>query len=153
MKNETILKIAGAVLVLVLVFPVLPKLLDGLKPNPPSLERFEKALRAAGMSVDVITPIEPPQFESIEMTAMYVNGTSVTLAKYNNEGKIATQLAYMKPDSGSVAVEAMGIAQSLGARNRKPPTILATRNGLFMLVIMGEDKTLNTKIAGIFEKL
>lgn len=153
MKNETIIKVALGALVLFLALPVLPKVLASLKPNPPSFERLENALRAAGMSVDSVTPVEPPQLDATAMVAMYVNGTTVFVYKYNNEGKIATQLAYQKPDSGSVAVEAMGIAQSLGARSRKPPTVLATRNGMFMLVIVGEDKALNSKIAGIFERL
>ena len=153
MKNDTIIKLALGALVLFLVLPVLPKVVSSLKPNPPSFERFENALRAAGMSVDSVSPIEPPQLEAVATVAMWVNGTTVFVYKYNSEGKIAKQLAYQSPDSGSVAVEAMGIAQSLGARNRKPPTVLATRNGMFMLVIVGEDKALNTRIAGIFERL
>lgn len=153
MKNETIVKVALGVLAVFILLPILPKVLSGLKPNPPSFERLEKALRAAELSVDSVTPIEPPQLQSVATVAMYVNGTTIYVYKYDNEGKIATQLAYQKDDPGTQAVAAMGIAQSLGARHRKQPTVLATRNGMFMLVIVGEDKALNTKIAGIFEKL
>lgn len=153
MRSETVLKLAAAALVLFLLLPVLPKIRDALKPNPPTFERVEQAFRAAGMSVDVVTPIEPPAYESVASVGMYVNGVSVLLCHYDNEGKIAMQLQYQQPGAGSAAVEAMGIAQSLGARSQKPPPFVAVRNGMYMLVAMGNDKEFNQRLAAIFGKL
>lgn len=153
MNDDTLKKLGIAALVLFLCVPMMPKILNTLSPKPLTFTRVEEALRARGMSVDQVTKIEPPQLESVAQVGMYVNGANVALYKYDSEGKIVKQLEYQKPDSGTVAVEAMGIAQSLGARVRHQMPLTATRNGMMMLVVASDDKGLNLQIAKIFEGL
>ena len=153
MNDDTLKKLAIAGLALFLLLPVLPKVLRAITPVPVTFERAQAAFTAAGMSVDNVTPIEPPQLESIAQVAMYVNGVVVTIYKYDNEGHIVKQMEYQRPDSGSTAVEAMGIAQSLGARVQHQVPLTVTRNGMFMLIATSEDKDLNRRIAKVFEGL
>lgn len=153
MNDDTLKKLALALLAAFLLLPVLPTILHKLAPTPVTFERAEAAFTAAGMSVDNVTPIEPAQLEAVAQVAMYVNGVVVTIYKYDNEGHIVKQMEYQKPDSGSAAVEAMGIAQSLGARVQHQVPLTVTRNGIFMLIATSEDKDLNRRIAKVFEGL
>lgn len=140
------------VLALFILFPFLPAIRRALTPVPLTIERFHNAL-AARFSVDAFDLVEPAQMEAVEQANLYVSGASVSIFRYSAEGKIVKQMEFNKPDSGSIAVEAMGIAQSLGAKVAHQTPTIVTRNGMFMLIVSSEDKALNSQIAQVFESL
>ena len=145
-------KVLLIVLALFILFPFLPAIRRALTPVPLTIERFHNAL-AARFSVDAFDIVEPAQMEAVEQANLYVSGASVSIFRYNAEGKIVKQMEFNKPDSGSIAVEAMGIAQSLGAKVAHQTPTIVTRNGMFMLIVSSEDKALNSQIAQVFESL
>ena len=145
-------KVLFIILALFILFPLLPTIKRALTPVPVTLERFHNAL-AARFTVEGYDLVEPAQMEAVEQANLYVSGASVSIFRYNAEGKIVKQMEYNKPDSGSIAVEAMGIAQSLGAKVAHQTPTIVTRNGMFMLIVSSEDKALNTQIARVFEAL
>lgn len=153
MNSDTVKKLALGLLVLFIALPVLPSVMRVLRPPAVTVERFKAALEARQFSVDNINVAEPGELESIRSATMYVSGAEVSLYRYSGEGPIVKNLEYQQPDAGSMAVGAMGIAQSLGARVQHVVPSIATRNGLTMLVVRSEDKDLNSRIAAVFGSL
>ena len=135
------------VVALVVVSPVvlyfIPKSFD--------VEQFQAALKAAHFEIadfrksDAIAV--PGAVESYSMT---VNGAQVELYRFDNEGKIATQYEYNKPDKGMAIAQSTGILNALGMSAPKPKPVLALRNGMWLALISHEDKTLNQRIGRIF---
>jgi len=152
MSNMNARKVIVAVVVLVVLIPVLPKLWQML-PEPVTLDRIEPAFTAAGLAVSGVARTENPGLGAVEGVSMVVNGANVTVYRFDSEGKIAAQLEYQKPDAGSAMVEAWNISESLGAAKPKNRPSSAGRNGMFMIVSTGEDKALNQRIVQIFKSL
>jgi len=153
MNADTVKKLALVLLVVFLAVPMLPRVMKVLRPPAVTFDRFKAALEAQMLSVDNFSIAEPGDLESTAMATMYVNGAQVSVYRYAGEGPIVKNLEYQKPDAGSIAAGAMGIAQSLGARVQHVVPSIATRNGLMMLVVRSEDKALNSRIAAVFENL
>lgn len=152
MSNDTVKKVLIGVVVLVILIPVLPKLAQ-MMPEPVKLDAIEPAFTKAGMAVSEVTKSPSPGLGAIGEVSMVVNGANVIVYEFDSEGKIAAQLEYQKPDAGSVIVETWNLSESLGAAKPKNRPSSAARNGMFMIVSTGDDKTLNAKIVQIFKAL
>lgn len=152
MSSANTRKVIVGVVALIVLIPILPKLMNML-PEPVTLDRVEPAFTAAGLAVSNVTRVENPGLDAVEGISMVVNGANVSVYRFDSEGKIATQLEYQKPDAGSAIVEAWNISESLGAAKPKNRPSSAGRNGMFMVVSTGEDKSLNQRIVQIFKAL
>ena len=144
MKKVVIIVVVGLVLL-----PLLPKII----PKSFTMESVEPGFRTAGFTVEGARPVEPPQNEALEQLSMTVNGLQVDVFRYDDEGKIAKQLEFQKPDSGSAIVEAWGLAQTLGAAKPVNKPVTPERRGMFMIVVTGDDKALRLRIAESFKHL
>lgn len=152
MSNDTIKKVLIGVVALVILIPLLPKLAQ-LMPEPVTLDAIEPAFTRAGLAVSDVAKTNAPGLDAVEGISMVVNGADVVVYRFENEGKIATQLEYQKPDAGSAIVETWNLSESLGAAKPKNKPCSAARNGMFMITATGEDKTLNAKIVQLFKAL
>lgn len=139
--------IVGAVILLLL--PILPRLI----PEPFSPERLQEALKGAGLDVSEVAAAPQPGLGAVEQISMKINGEHGELYKFDDEGKIVTQLEYQKPDSGSVIVESWNLSEQLGAAKPKNKPISADRNGMYMFTITSEDKALRERAMKVFKSL
>ncbi|HNR37162.1 MAG TPA: hypothetical protein PKO36_18445 [Candidatus Hydrogenedentes bacterium] len=143
---KKILVLAAAIL---LASPFLLKLM----PKPVTPERVIQAFRENGMNVSDITISERPMNHAVSETTMMVDGAFVKLAQFADEGKIAMQYEYEKPDAGSVIVETWNLSEQLGAAKPKNKPSTPARNGMWLLVVTHEDKALRNRITGVFDSL
>jgi hypothetical protein len=141
-------KVAIAVVVLLILLPVLPKLI----PNPLTMESVTSSLKAKGFSVTDDRKVTP-QNGAIDQMTMTINGAMVELYQFDDEGKIAVQMEYNKTDAGTAIVETWNLSETLGAAKSKNKPCQPARNGMFMIVVTSDDKSVNARIASAFEKL
>jgi len=141
------LLIAGVVVLLAL--PLLPMII----PEALTIDKVVEGLKAAGVAVSDATDVPNPNLEAIAEKDFRVGEVRVEVYQFDNEGKIAKQLGYQQPDSGQVIVEAWNLSESLGAAKPKNKPVTAVRNGMFMIVITGDDKEVRGRIAKIFQSL
>jgi hypothetical protein len=147
-EENAMKKIAIAAVVVILLLPVIPHLI----PKEFTVEAFQAALQATDFVVTPPQRLDNPVVPgAVEGYSMNVNGAQVDVLRFDDEGKIATQLEYQKPDVGSAIVEASGLAESLGAAKPKNKPVLALRNGMYMALITHEDKTLRERIGKVFK--
>jgi hypothetical protein len=133
--------------VLIVLFPIVQRVL----PKPFAFERFQAALEGAGFVVTDARKADNAAIPgAIEEFSMVVNGARVDVYRFDDEGKIATQFEYNKPDPGSVIVESWGLADALGAAKPKNKPMLPLRNRMFLVLITHEDKTLRERIGKVF---
>lgn len=149
MDSDTMKKVIIAVVALVVVVPFLPRLAQ-LIPEPIKIEAIEPAFTSAGLAVSNVSRPQNPGLGAIDEISMIVSGANVNVYRFDNRGKIATQLEYQKPDSGSTMVETWNIGASLGAAPSRNRPTSAARKGMFMIVVSGEDKALNERIVQVF---
>jgi len=140
-------KIAIVAVVLLLLLPLLPYLI----PKPVTFQRIQDALAAAGFSVTGAAEVTPPQNQAVAEVTMLVNGEPVRIYLYDDEGKIAKNLEYQKPDAGSQMVESWGLREALGAAKPKNKPLSAARNGLFMLTVESEDAGFRSRVVRVFK--
>lgn len=133
--------------ILIALLPALPMIV----PKPLTFDRITTAIRDAGLPIEGYTEVLPPGLESIAQVSLYVEDVRVDIYQYDDEGKIARNLEYQRPDPGTAVVEAWGLAQSLGAAAPRNLPTLAARRGKFMIVATGEDKALLQRIINIFK--
>lgn len=140
-------RVLVTVIALVIVSPVVLYFI----PQSFDMERFQASLKAAGFVVEDFrksdTTAVPGAVESYSMT---VNGAQVDIYRFDNEGKIATQYEYNKPDKGMAIAQSTGLLNAMGLAAPKTRPILALRNGMYLALISHEDKTLNQRIGRIF---
>ena len=144
MKNVVI-----TVVVLILLLPVILAIM----PKSVTFDRAVDGFKAKGLVVEYPEPVNPPQLQSIAQMTLYVNGALVNIYHYDDEGKIAKNLEYQRPDTGTAVVEAMGIGASLGAAPNRNVPVSAQRNGMWMLTVQSEDKALRQQIVNVFGDL
>ena len=143
-------KILIAVVVVIVLLPVAQRLI----PKPFTSERFQAALKDKGLVVtDAGKSGSPSVPGAVEQFSMVVNGAQVDVCRFDDEGKIATQLEYQKPDAGSAIVETWNLSESLGAAKPKNKPVLALRNGMFLCIIAHEDKELRGRIGKVFSSM
>jgi hypothetical protein len=143
-------KILIAVVVVLILLPVIQRLM----PKPFTFERFESALKSADLVVENAGKVDTPTIRgAVEEYSMLVNGARVDVYRFEDEGKIATQLEYNKTDAGQAIVETWHLAESLGAAKNPNKPVLAMRNGMFMLLATDENKDLRDRIGRIFSSL
>lgn len=142
MRNVVIAIIVGLFLL-----PVVVKIL----PKPLTFERFEKSFERNGMKVEDIQPAGAPANEAIAQASMKVDGAQVDLYQYDDEGKIAKNFEYQKPDVGQAIVDSMHLAEALGAAKPKNIPTSAARRGMFMLVVASEDGALRARVVAAFQ--
>jgi hypothetical protein len=141
-------KIAIAAVVLLILLPVLPKLI----PNPLTMESVESSLKAKGFSIADAQKVSPQNGAIDEMT-MTIDGAMVELYQFDDEGRIAVQMENNKTDAGTAIVETWNLSEQLGAAKSKNKPCRPARNGMFMIVVTSDDKSVNARIASAFEKL
>lgn len=135
--------------VLLVALPFLPRLM----PKPLTMERVERAYSVEGARASDARKVEPPGLEAVEQLSMTVSGAQVDVYRYDNEGKLAKQMEYQKPDAGSVIVEAWNLSESLGAAKPKSKPVSVARRGMFMMTATSEDAALRERIIKIFKSL
>ena len=139
-----------AVIALLVLLPVIQRLL----PKPFTFDRFQVALKSAGFVVDNASKVDTAAIPgAVEQFSMVVNGAQVDVYRFEDEGKIATQLEYNKPDAGQVIVESWHLAEAMGAAKSPNKPVLAARNGMFMLLVTHEDKDLRERIGRVFNSM
>lgn len=141
-------KVLILIVILVAAFPFLVKLI----PKPMSVERVAAAFEAAGYAVENVEELSSPQREAVRHWQMSVDGYRVELFQYDNHAKLVKNLEYLKPDAGTVMVEATNLAQQLGAApNPNLPTAV-DRKGNWMLLVTGEEKAKCVEIVRVFKR-
>ncbi len=142
----------NVVITIVVMILALPLIL-AIMPKSASFDRAIQHFKAKGMVVEYEELVVPAQLEAAEQMTMYVNGAMVNIYRYDDEGKIAKNLEYQRPDAGTAAVEAMGIGVALGAAPNRNIPVTAERNGMWMITIQSEDTGLRRQIAEVFNDL
>ena len=139
-----------AVVAIILLLPIAQRLI----PKPVTFERVEAALNSAQFSVTDVQKVDRPALSgAIEQVSMVVNGAAVEVYRFEDEGKIVTQLEYQKPDAGSAIVETWNLSEALGAAKPKNKPLLPLRNRMFLMTITHEDKALRDRIGKVFKSL
>jgi len=141
-------KIVIAGVALLLLLPIIQR----FWPKPFTFERFQAALEHAALTVENAGKVGAPSIQgAVEQFSMLVNGAQVDVYRFEDEGKIATQLEYNKTDAGTAIVETWNLSESLGAAKPKNKPVLVRRNRMFLLIVSHEDKTLRERIAKVFD--
>lgn len=148
MDSGGLKKLLVVVVIAVLALPFLPKLL----PKPLTFDQMKTGFAAAGLNVEQFQETSPTLESTAEASAT-INGATINIYQYGDEGKIVKNLEYQKNDPGSAMVEAWGLAQSLGAAPNRNKPRRSGRNGLFMIVAIGDDKEMLKRIVDAFEDL
>ena len=139
-----------AVVGIILLLPIAQRLI----PKPVTFDRVEAALNSAEFLVTDVRKVDRPTLPgAIEQVSMVVNGAAVEVYRFEEEGKIVTQLEYQKPDAGSAIVETWNLSEALGAAKPKNKPLLPLRNGMFLMTITHEDKALRDRIGKVFRSL
>ena len=139
-----------AIIALLVLLPVILRLL----PKPFTFDRFQAALKSAGFVVDNASKVDTATIPgAVEQFSMVVNGAQVDVYRFEDEGKIATQLEYNKPDPGQVIVESWHLAEAMGAAKNPNKPVLAARNRMFMLLVTHEDNDLRERIGRVFKSM
>ena len=141
MKNFAI-----AIVILGIATPFLLKLI----PEPLTFKRIEEAYRAAGYRLDNLRNEPRLGRDEAEAWSFYIDGYRVEVLRYTDRGKIANNLVYLKPDAGSLMVESMNIAQSLGA-TRPTEKSHAGRKGMFIVYVRGPDRSKCETLARVID--
>lgn len=126
------------IVVLVLAFPFLIKLI----PEGLSVEGIAADISAAGYNVSEPTPVEPAQREAAEQWVLKAGAGEayrVEVYRYDNGAKLTTNYEYLKPDAGTVIVEATNMANELGAARPKTQTAVGKR-GKWVVHVMGPER-------------
>jgi hypothetical protein len=139
-----------AIIALLVLLPVILRLL----PKPFTFERFQDALKSAGFVVEDARKTDASSIPgAAEQFSMVVNGAQVDVYRFEDEGKIATQLEYNKPDAGQAIVESWHLAEAMGAAKSPNKPVLAARNRMFMLLVTHEDNDLRERIGRVFNSM
>lgn len=142
-------KVIVLVVALVLVSPFLLKLM----PKPITPERVIQAFQQNGLTVTDIINAEQPMNNAVSEMTMKVNTAFVQLSQFADEGKIAMQYEYAKPDAGSVVVEGWNLSEQLGAAKPKNRPCTPSRKGMWLLTVTDEDRALRGRVVDIFQGL
>ena len=142
-------KIIIAIVAVVLLLPIIPKLL----PKPVTFERAEAAFKEGGYAVSEVRVETAPMLGAVEQVSMIVDGAQVSIYRFADEGKVAIQLEYQKPDAGSAIVETWNLSESMGAAKPKNKPVSAGRNGLFMITAASDNAELRNKLVVLFKAL
>lgn len=148
------------VIVVLAVAPFLFRLL----PKPITFEQARTALEKAGFTVLEYNVAATPQLESVEQVTLRLApagenapeaAITANIYRFDNEGVIARQHEYNKPDVGAGMVENFNLSNiAAGVTMPRPPKPVAVgRNGMFLIVAIGEPKTAVNRIADVFEKI
>ena len=149
MDSSKLVKLAIAAAVVVLAFPFVLRLL----PKPVTFERAQAGFAAAGLPVADFQVALRASNEAVAEAGMTVNGVTVNIYQYDNEGTISRYMEYQKKDPGTAIVETWNLAQSLGAAVRKERPSRAVRRGMMMMVATGDDQAMVNRIADVFADL
>lgn len=144
--NRNVIKVVLALLAVVLLLPIALQFVPGRR----TLADFRADFERAGLEVASYAEVAAPQLGAVEQAELSVAGAWVRIYRFDNEGRIATQLEYHRPDAGTTAVEAWGIAQSLGAAPPRNAPMTAERRGMFLLVAEGPDRETLRRIQQAF---
>lgn len=139
-------KLVLVLLALFILFPLYPYLI----PTPMTFERISTGLTKAGLQVGTMQPITPPGNSAVEQMLLSVDDAQVDIYRYEDEGVIATQMGYQRPDPGQVIVDGMRLAEQLGAAKSANKPTSAARKGMFMLVVTGSTNSLRARIIEAF---
>lgn len=139
-----------AFIFLIIAVLALPLLVQWI-PDPLSYERIETAYRAAGYLLE--NPRDEPDLGrgQAEGWSFFIDGYRIEVLRYTDRGKIALQLEYLKPDPGTVMVESMNMAQSLGAR-QPAEKYHAQRRGMFLVYVRGPDRSKCQALARVIDE-
>lgn len=132
----------------VLLLPVIVRVL----PESMSVERVRQAFEGAGYEVHGLETVESPERDAAEQWRFRIDDYRIDLYRYANEGKIAKNHGYLKPDVGSAIVESMNLAQQLGAAPSKNLPTAVQRKGMWLFHVRGEDKARCRALADLFKK-
>ena len=151
--------------VVVILFAVAAALPFALKlvPEPLAFGSVQKGFEAAAVTVQDYALADTPGLGAVRQAGMtlFPPGAGgelavyATLYEFDNEGKIAKQYEYNKPDPGAQMVENFNlsnIAAGVG-RPRPPRPVGVGRNGMLLLVVTSDSKEAIRRVVDIFEAL
>jgi hypothetical protein len=139
-----------AFILIVILIIAAPFLLD-LLPEPLTYERIEAAYRAAGYTLEnSINEEANLGREEAEGWSFYIDGYRIEVLRYTDRAKMVTNLEYLKPDPGSIMVESMNIAQSLG-QTRPTEKSHAKCRGSFIVYVRGPDRAKCHALTGVLD--
>lgn len=147
------------VVVLFAVVAVLPFALKML-PEPLTFDSVRQAFERGGFPVEGYTDATTPELGAVRQVSFQLLPAGAapvyaSLYEFNDEGKIATQYEYNKPDPGPQMVEAFNlsnVAAGIG-QVRQPRPVGAGRNGMLLLVVTGDSKEQVRRAVDLFESL
>lgn len=142
-------KLLGVIIVLLVLLPLIPRLI----PQEKTFDTFQAAMEKKGFSIANVKEIKPPQQGAIAERELTINDIRVEFFRFDDEGKIATQYEYNKPDAGSAIVEAWNLSEKLGAAKPAERSYYPARNGMLLLIVYTEDKALRMQIVKAFESI
>ncbi|NIA13314.1 MAG: hypothetical protein GWP08_04480 [Nitrospiraceae bacterium] len=137
------------VVVIVLLLPLIAQMM----PKEVTFERAQAVIENCGLVVSDVKRTATSTYGAVEMMTMNVGGARVEIYRFDNEGKIVKQLEFEKPDAGSVIVETWNLSESLGAAKPKRLPRVAVRNGMFMLAVTCETKSIRDRVIRVFQSL
>ena len=143
-------KVITAAVVVLVLFPVIPYL-TSLIPKPFTMERFQEALKAQEFVVERVQPVTPMN-GAVEQYSLGVLDAEVEVYRFVDEGRIVTQMSYEKPDIGEAMVESSGLREAMGAAKNPNKPVSVDRNGMFMIIVRGENAALRQRIVAVFTK-
>lgn len=147
------------VVVLFAVIAVLPFVLKRL-PEPVTFAEARQALEQGGYSVEGYTEPAVAELGAVRQASFQLGSGAnaplyASLYEFDNEGKIAKQYEYNKPDAGPQMVEVFNlsnVAAGVGqVRPQRPAG--AGRNGMLLLVVTGDSKEQVRRAVDLFEGL
>ncbi|MBI5094472.1 MAG: hypothetical protein HZB26_18800 [Candidatus Hydrogenedentes bacterium] len=138
------------IIIWIVAIVVLAPLLVRLWPKPLTYERIQAGLKAQGLTLENVHE-SSPSLEAVAQLSMTIDGATVEIYQYDDEGKVATQLTYQQPDPGQAIVEASGLREALGAAPVSPIKTDATRRGMFMLTVSSDNAEVRVRVIKAFK--
>lgn len=147
------------IVVLFAVVAILPFALKML-PESVKFDAVQHTFEQSGFTVEGYTEASAAELGAVRQASFQlISGANTplqaSLYEFDNEGKIATQYEYNKPDPGPQMVEMYNlsdVAAGMGQVRQQRP-VGAGRNGKLLLVVTGDSKELVKRAVDRFEAL
>lgn len=140
------------VLLLIVAILVLLPVVVRFMPRPMDIERIQKAFEDGGYTILGLQEAATAQRDAVQEWQFTVEGYRIEVYRYDSEGKIAKNREYLKPDPGEKMVEAMNLAQQLGAAESKNLPSAVARKGMWLIHVVGEDESFCNTLAALLRK-
>jgi len=150
---KKVLVLAICVLVVIVLFR--SGALDFLKPKKISFDAIVSQFEEDGLQVAnrQLSSFKPTGV--VETEEMVVDGTRVTVHRFEDSGRLNVEYENYKPGAGDAIALRMGITTQLGVQSRpvSGPQTHPAKKGLFLLIVWSDDKAATGRIIDSFNRL